>query len=114
MLTVPADPRELDALLAAVDELDGEACDGFPWDDAARWSPSTDPVPVLSARLDDGRYARWSAVDGWSGDADMVNAAKAVGALFSGMDEMTCAARGLLGAAVDGWADEPCWLAARL
>lgn len=104
--------------------------DGYPWTDAARWSadgshqdPDDDdlllfdipdrPV-VLTARLGDGREASWSEDCGWSGDAEVVAAARAVGALYAGMGEMCAAARGLIGVAVDGWVNETCWAAAGL
>lgn len=115
------------------------AGDQFPWDDAARWSPGDEhgeldegcgygepdelscipwDVPgrviTLSARLGDGRAARWSMLSGWSGDPSVVRAAQAVAGLYSELGEMCAAARGLIGAAVDGWVSEPCWVAARL
>lgn len=86
---------DLDALLDTIDalELDTDEVDTFPWCDAAVWSPGDEygdldegcgygepgelacnpwEVPgrviVLSARLGDGRGARWSMLSGWSGD----------------------------------------------
>lgn len=102
--------------------------DGYPWTDAARWSADgshQDPddlilfdIParpvVLTARLGDGRVARWSEVEGWSGDAEVVAAARAVAGLYAGMGEAVAAARGLFGVSVDGWASEACWAAAKL
>lgn len=102
--------------------------DPFPWTDAARWSADGShqddddlllfdiparPV-VLTARLGDGREARWSEADGWEGDPEVVAAARAVADLYAGMGERCSAARGLIGAAVDGWVNEPTWIAARL
>jgi len=102
--------------------------DDFPWTDAATWTadgshqdPDDPPlltVParpvVLTARLGDGRVARWSEADGWSGDPEVVNAARAVAALYAGMGERTAAARGLFGVSVDGGVNEACWVEARL
>lgn len=51
---------------------------------------------------------------GWSGDECVVRAAQAVAELYAEMGEMCAAARGLIGAAVDGWVSEPTWIAARL
>lgn len=130
---------DLDSLLDTIDHLDNEP-DPFPWTDAARWSPGDEHgdldegcgygepddelscipwdipgrVIVLSARLGDGRTARWSMLTGWSGDPCVVRAAQAVAELYAEMGETTAAARGLIGAAVDGWVSEPCWVAARL
>jgi len=105
------------------------ADDPYPWTDAARWSPgdldegcgygdldesdelSCIPwdipgrVIVLSARLGDGRGASWSMLTGWSGDECVVRAARAVAELYAEMGEMCAAARGLIGAAVDGWVE---------
>lgn len=116
----------LDSLLADIDQLETDD-DQFPWCDAASWSADADldddltlvPVTtsfttVLTARLGDGRTASWSDTEGWTGDAAMIAAARAVAALFPDHPEITRAARGLMGAAVDGWACEACWLAARL
>lgn len=100
----------------------------FPWTDAAVWTADgshQDPddlilfdIParpvVLTARLGDGREARWSETGGWGGDPEVVHAAQAVGALYAGMGEMCAAARGLFGVSVDGWVNEACWAAARL
>ncbi|WJR35278.1 hypothetical protein P3F83_07870 [Mycobacteroides immunogenum] len=69
---------------------------------------------VLTARLADGRQATWASAHGWSGDADLVHAAKAVAALYPDQPEATAAARGLMGACVDGWVPERVWMAARL
>lgn len=108
------------------------ADDQFPWTDAAVWTADgghqepddDDPVVIpwdipgrvitLTARLGDGRAASWSMLTGWSGDRQVVRAAQAVAALYSELGEMTAAARGLIGAAVDGWVSEPTWIAARL
>lgn len=79
----------------------------IPWDIPGR-------VITLTARLGDGRAASWSMLTGWSGDRQVVRAAQAVAALYSELGEMTAAARGLIGAAVDGWVSEPTWIAARL
>ncbi|GAB4680666.1 hypothetical protein MOKP105_35480 [Mycobacterium avium subsp. hominissuis] len=103
--------------------------DDFPWTDAAVWSADgshQDPdddlilftVParpvVLTARLGDGREARWSAADGWSGDPEVVTAAKAVAGLYAHLGEACAAARGLFAVSVDGWVNEACWVAAGL
>ncbi|MGV0655472.1 hypothetical protein ABQE48_16550 [Mycolicibacterium thermoresistibile] len=69
---------------------------------------------VLTARLGDGRTASWSMLTGWSGDRQVVRAAQAVAELYTELGEMCAAARGLIGAAVDGSVNEPCWVAARL
>lgn len=124
---------DLNTLLDNIEQLED---DQFPWTDAARWSPGDldegcgygEPddelscipwdvpgrVIVLSAHLGDGRGAQWSMLTGWSGDECVVRAAQAVAALYSELGEMTAAARGLIGAAVDGWVSEPTWIAARL
>ena len=69
MLTMPADP--VDSLLSDIDALEG--CDGFPWDDSARWSPDLPTVPVLTARLDQCQQKGCDAVgpdniDGYNND----------------------------------------------
>lgn len=110
-----------------------EELDTYPWTDAAVWTadgghqePDDDDDPVvipwdvpgrvitLSARLGDGRGASWSMLTGWSGDRQVVRAAQAVAELYAELGEMTAAARGLIGAAVDGWVSELTWIAARL
>ncbi len=100
----------------------------FPWTDAATWTADGShqddddlllfdiparPV-VLTARLGDGREARWSEDGGWGGDPEVVAAARAVADLYAGMGEAVAAARGLFGVSVDGWVNEACWAAARL
>ncbi|MCP2628099.1 hypothetical protein NLB33_35195 [Mycolicibacterium smegmatis] len=110
--------------------MTGTYDDTYPWTDAAVWTadgshqdPDDDDlilftVParpvVLTARLGDGRVARWSETGGWEGDPCVVAAARAVAALYAGMGEMCAAARGLIGVAVDGWVNETCWAAAGL
>lgn len=112
------------------DDRGADSDDPYPWTDAAVWTadgghqePDDEPiipwdvpgrVITLSARLGDGRTASWSMLSGWSGDECVVNAAQAVAALYSELGETTAAARGLIGAAVDGWVSEPTWIAARL
>ncbi|MGV0581908.1 hypothetical protein ABQF17_22235 [Mycolicibacterium elephantis] len=71
-------------------------------------------VITLSVHLGDERTAQWSMLTGWSGDEGVVRAAQAVADLYMELGEMTPAARGLIGAAVDGWVSEPTWIAARL
>jgi len=71
-------------------------------------------VITLTARLGDGRGASWSMLSGWSGDECVVRAAQAVAGLYTELGEMCAAARGLIGAAVDGWVSEPTWIAAKL
>jgi len=118
------------------------ADDQFPWTDAARWSRGDEygdldegcgygdldesdelscipwDVPgrviTLTAHLGDGRSASWSMLTGWSGDPCVVRAAQSVAELYSELGEMCAAARGLIGAAVDGSVNESCWMAARL
>ena len=122
------------------DDRGADSYDPYPWTDAARWSPGDglgdldegcgygepdyDPVVIpwdvtgrvitLTARLGDGRTARWSMLTGWSGDPCVVRAARAVAELYSGLGEMCAAARGLIGVSVDGHVDESCWIAARV
>lgn len=118
-----------DRIITEIDALEAEQ---FPWTDAAVWTADgghqepddDDPVVipwdvpgrviVLSAHLGDGRAASWSMLTGWSGDECVVRAAQAVAGLYSELGEMCAAARGLIGAAVDGSVNEPCWVAARL
>lgn len=116
---------DLDSLLDTITELEDEEDDGFPWVDAATWTadgshqePDSIDVPgctfIFTARLGDGRTARWSMATGWSGDPEVVNAAWAVAGLYQEMGEVCAAARGLIGVSVDGVVDEACWVAARL
>lgn len=103
--------------------------DPYPWADAATWTadgshqdPDDDlllfdiparPV-VLTARLGDGRVARWSETGGWEGDPCVVAAARAVAGLYAHLGEMCAAARGLFGVSVDGAVNEAVWAAAGL
>lgn len=131
---------DLDDLLDTIDALEAEEPDDFPWTDSWSWSPNPNPeddfddfdddfdgdydcIPpadnppvdlVLTARLADGRCARWSAAEGWTGDECVIAAAQGVAAVYAHMGEMTAAASGLIGVSVDGRVCESTWLAARL
>ena len=113
----------LDNLLDTITELEAEP-DDFPWADSWSWSPNAEPEPegidvpgrtfIFTARLGDGRGARWSMPSGWSGDPGVVRAAQCVAELYAELGEMCAAARGLIGVSVDGVVSEPTWIAARL